>query len=121
LIQLTPHMRILVATEPADFRKGIDGIARLCRETLGADPFSGTVYVFRNRRATSIKLLVYDTQGFWLFQKRLSKGKFRCWPSRGENGVSALAAHELTVLLFGGDPAAARAVPTWRRVVARAL
>jgi hypothetical protein len=66
VIQLTPHMRVLVAVEPADFRCGIDGLVRLCRERLGADPFSGAVFVFRNRRKTAVKLVVYDGQGFWL-------------------------------------------------------
>jgi len=60
MIAITPQMRVLVCIEPADFRKGIDGIARLCREVLAQEPFSGTVYVFRNRRGTAIKLLVYD-------------------------------------------------------------
>jgi transposase len=55
MIQITPQMRVLVAIEPADFRRGIDGLARVCRETLSADPMSGTVYVFRNRRCTAIK------------------------------------------------------------------
>lgn len=50
MIQLTPHMRILVAVEPADFRKGIDGLARVCKEQLRHDPFKGIVFVFRNRR-----------------------------------------------------------------------
>ena len=71
MIQLTPHMRILVAVEPVDFRKGIDGLVRLAREQLRADPFSGSVFVFRSRRGTAIRLLVYDGQGFWLAQKRL--------------------------------------------------
>ncbi len=60
MIQLTRHMRILVAIEPADFRKGIDGLAAVCRGHLYEDPFSGTVFVFRNRRATAVKILVYD-------------------------------------------------------------
>jgi len=68
VIQLTTHMRILVAIEPADFRKGIDGLAEVCRARLDQDPFQGTVFVFRNRRATAIKILVYDGQGFWLCQ-----------------------------------------------------
>lgn len=72
MIQLTPQMRILVAIEPADFRKGIDGLARVCKEVLKQDPFSGWVFVFRNRPATALKALVYDGQGFWLFHKRLS-------------------------------------------------
>ncbi len=74
MIQITPQMRVLVAVEAADFRRGIDGLAQLCRATLRTDPFTGTVFVFRNRRRTAIKLLVYDGQGFWLCYKRLSKG-----------------------------------------------
>jgi len=115
MIQITPQMRVLVAIRPADFRSGIDGLARLCREGLRADPFSGTVFVFRNRRGTGIKLLVYDGQGFWLCYKRLSEGRFRWWPSSAED-VKSLEAHELWVLLFGGDPGATRAAPMWRRV-----
>jgi len=71
MIQITPQMRIVVAIEPADFRKGIDGLARLCQEVLKHDPFRGWVFVFRNRRATALKILVYDGQGFWLCHKRL--------------------------------------------------
>src|SRR5690606_7546784 len=77
LIQLPPQLRILVATEPVDFRKGIDGLAAVVKGLLEDDPFSGAVFVFRNRRATAIKVLVYDGQGFWLCLKRLSSGRFR--------------------------------------------
>ena len=69
MLQITPQMRILVAIEPADFRCGIDGLARVCREVLQEDPFGGWVFVFRNRRATAVKVLVYDGQGFWLCHK----------------------------------------------------
>ncbi len=117
MIQITPHMRILVAVEPVDFRKGIDGLAALCRQALEADPFSGGVFVFRNRRRTSIKILVYDSQGFWLCQKRLSSGRFRFWPAGGRGGAQMLEAHQLQLLLSGGDPEAAKtAPPPWRRV-----
>ena len=61
MIQITPQMRILVAVDAQDFRKGIDGLARICREVLEADPFGGTLVVFRNRRGTAIKCLVYDS------------------------------------------------------------
>ena len=61
MIQVTPQMRILLAVAPADFRRGMDGLARLCRDVLQADPFSGAVFVFRNRRATAIKILLYDS------------------------------------------------------------
>src|SRR5439155_6135334 len=66
MIQITPQMRILVGVEAVDFRKGIDGLARTCREVLAADPFSGWLFVFRNRRQTALRILVYDGQGFWL-------------------------------------------------------
>jgi transposase len=107
-------MRVLVAIEPADFRRGIDGLARMCQEALNSDPFSGTVFVFRNRRKTAVKLLVYDGQGFWLCHKRLSSKRFRFWPKQGDRGASVLEAHELTVLLRGGDPDSTRASPEWR-------
>ena len=116
MIQVTPQMRILVAVEPADFRKGIDGLARVCRETLRQDPFSGYVFVFGNRCRKAIKILVYDGQGFWLCQKRLSKGRFPWWPQQASAATEVLEAHQLTVLLSAGNPAAAKGAPAWRRV-----
>jgi transposase len=116
MLQVTSQMRVLVAVEPADFRRGIDGLAALCRSRLRTDPFSGTVFVFRNRRRTAIKALVYDGQGFWICQKRLSKGRFRYWPTSTVGPMTSLEAHELTVLLSGGEPRGTKAVPPWRRV-----
>jgi transposase len=116
MMQLTAQMRILVAVEPVDFRKGIDGLCRVCRAALDADPFSGVVVVFRSRRGTAVKILAYDGQGFWLCQKRLSQGRFGYWP-RGDGAVKReLLAHQLQVLLAGGDPEATRAAPQWRSV-----
>jgi transposase len=117
MMQLTPQMRILVCVEPVDFRAGIDGLCRICRQALGADPLSGAVFVFRSRRGTAIKLLAYDGQGYWLCQKRLSEGRFRYWP-RGNGAVQReLLAHELQVLLYGGNPDATQAAPQWRPVI----
>ena len=95
MIQITPQMRIMVAIEPTDFRRGIDGLARVCKEVLKQDPFSGWVFVFRNRPATALKALVYDGQGFWLCHKRLSSGKFRWWPAAPQAAAKVLAAHQL--------------------------
>lgn len=121
MIQVTPQMRVLVALEPADFRKGIDGLARLAKAELQSDPFSGTLFVFRNRRATAIKCLVYDGQGFWLCQKRLSAGRFRFWPkSSSSDKARAFEVHELAVLLRAGDFEATAALEQWRPVAARA-
>ena len=117
MIQITPHMRILVAIEPADFRKGIDGISQLCRERLQSDPFSGALFIFRNRRRTAIKILVYDGQGYWVLHKRLSKGRFAWWPRQnGASGVR-MKAHELQVLICAGNPSATCAAPEWRKVI----
>ena len=115
MIQITPQMRILVAVEPADFRKGIDGLSQQCRNVFEENPFSGTVFVFRNRRKTAIKALVYHGQGFWLCQKRLSKGRFKHWPS-GNELLSELEAHELLILLRGGDPSEVVTAAVWRDV-----
>jgi transposase len=60
MVQLAPQFRILLACEPVDFRKGIDSLAAVCRAQLDSDPFSGSVFVFRNRSGTAIKLLAYD-------------------------------------------------------------
>lgn len=117
MMQLTPQMRILVALEPQDFRKGIDGLCRVCREALSSDPFSGAVFVFRNRRRTSMRLLAYDGQGFWLCHKRWSKGRFRYWPQRSGTTRLELLAHEVQVLLRGGDPTAIQAAPAWRPIL----
>lgn len=116
MIQVTPQMRILMAIEPADFRNGIDGLARRCRQVLESDPFSGHVFVFRNKSATSIKILVYDGQGFWLCQKRLSTGKFKWWPKADGDRKSPLAAHQLQMLIWNGDPNASKVAPMWRKI-----
>lgn len=118
MIQVTPQMKVLVAVAPVDFRKGIDGLAAIVRSEFLENPLSGSVFVFRNRRATAIKALVYDGQGFWLCLKRLSSGRFRFWPreTRADERGRRLLAHELGVLLSGGDFEATGSSPQWRRV-----
>ena len=116
MIQITPQMKILVAIDSVDGRKGIDSLARLCQEKLETDPFSGCLFLFRSRRGTSIRLLVYDGQGFWLAQKRLSKGRFPWWPT-GKQAARPLEVHQAQMLLAAGNPETA-AAPVWRRVSA---
>jgi len=100
MIQLHANSAILLATQPADFRKGIDGMQALCQNELNCSPRSGTLFVFINRRKTMVRALVYDRTGFWLMTKRLSKGKFQGWPSN-DRPVSSLGAKQLRVLLLG--------------------
>jgi transposase len=119
MIQITSQMRILLAVEAVDFRKGIDGLCGVCREVLGSDPFSGYLFVFRNRRATAIKVLVYDGQGYWLCQKRLSRGRFGWWPQRDREKLARLLAHELQVLIWNGNPSGGQVAPLWKRLPSR--
>lgn len=98
-------VQVMMATRPVDFRKGIDGLAAVVRETMGADPFSGTVYVFRSKRADRAKLVFWDGSGVVLVAKRLEEGRF-CWP-KVQDGVVRLTAAQLSALLEGLD---------WKRV-----
>lgn len=98
-------VRVMVATKPVDFRKGMERLAMLVREHMKGDPFSAAVYVFRAKRADRIKRILWDRTGLCLYAKRLEDGVFR-WP-KIEDGVMRLSAAELAALLEGLD---------WRRV-----
>lgn len=119
MISIAPQMRILVAVDPVDFRKGIDGLGCVCRAHLKEEPMSGGVFVFRNRRGTAIKILVYDGQGYWLCQKRLSSGRYRWWPESATEAVRELEARELQLVLWNGNPKRAAMGPLWRRLGVR--
>ena len=114
-MQLTPQSHIFLACEPADFRRGIDGLAALCRQRLREDPMAGAIFVFRNRRGTALKLLSYDGQGYWLCQKRLSQGRLHWWPSTPQ-ASERLTARELQILLWNGNPKTVELAEDWRRV-----
>jgi transposase len=115
MLQLTPQSRIFLATQPVDFRKGIDGLAAVCRQVLGSNPLEGAIYVFRNRTGTALKLLLYDGQGYWLMMKRLSQGRFAWWPDSTDAQVP-LSARELIIVLWNGHPERAQMARDWRRV-----
>ena len=116
MIQITPQMRILLAVEPVDFRKGIDGLVGLCRQKLEIDPFSGALFVFSSRSRKSIKLLCYDGQGYFLCQKRLSQGRFSWWPTLTDQRTHRLEAHQMQLLLWNGNPNATTAAPLWKPI-----
>ena len=115
MIQLLPQLKILLACQPVDFRRGIDGLAALCRKDLAEDPISGKLYVFRNRSGTSIKMICYDGVGYWMFTRRFSRGRLRWWP-QAHSPVYCLQAQELSVLLYNGLPDKAAFVEAWRKV-----
>jgi transposase len=92
-------VKVLVATRPVDFRRGMDGLARTVKEELTADPYSGVVYVFRAKRSDRIKLLYWDGSGLVLYAKRLEQGGFR-WP-KIEGGVMRMTSVQLAALVAG--------------------
>lgn len=121
MLQLLPQLKILLAYQPVDFRKGIDSLVALCNNHLDQDPFSGSLFVFRNRSGTSLKLLVYDGHGFWLCIRRFSQGRLRWWPQPSETLPSdtllhRLEAQQLQVLLYNGLPEQAGFVAPWRKI-----
>lgn len=98
MIPITNTHKIYIACQAVDFRKGIDGYAALCRSQLQLNPFSGHCFIFRNKRRTALKILLYDGTGFWLCHKRLSKGQFQQWPNSG-NQVVSIEPKKLSLLL----------------------
>ena len=113
---LTPSTRILLAIAPTDFRRGIDSLCAVCRDNFEQDPMSGILFVFRNRAGTAIRILAFDGGGFWLLHKRFSSGKLRYWPKDEGEPLSPMAAKELQVLIYNGDPSTAQFAEEWRKV-----
>lgn len=102
MIMLTSQSHIWLATKPADFRCGIDGLAALCRQQFKQDPRNGHLFVFINRSRTMLRVLCYDGNGFWLITKRLSQGCFAPWPTT-QASLTPVAAKALRALLLGAD------------------
>ena len=116
MIQVTAQTRIFFCMKFVDFRKGIDGLAAVCRLHLNMDPMDGAVFVFRNRTGTSLRLLFYDGQGFWLCAKRLSQGKFHWWPTERNIVYSSVMPRDLLTLLWNGNPQKAGFSDEWRKI-----
>jgi transposase len=117
MIQLLPQLKIFLAYQPVDFRKGIDGLVSLCRNELEADPYDGSAFVFRNRRGTALRILTFDGHGFWLCIRRFSRGTLQWWPTPNTHSrLHPLQAHQLSVLLYNGLPDRASFLPPWREL-----
>ncbi len=101
MIAIPGGARVLIATRPVDFRKGMDGLAAVVKEHLRADPYSGAIFVFRAKRADRVKLILWDGTGLCLFTKRLEQSTFR-WP-KIEDGVMRLTPSQLSALIEGLD------------------
>ena len=109
MLSLPSALRIFLATEPADMRKGFDGLSQLVRERIAQDPLSGHLFVFRNKRRDRVKILYWDRDGFALWYKRLEKGTFR-FPEAKDGRVEVTPA-EMAAVLEGIDLSRARRFP----------
>jgi transposase len=101
MIGLLPTTMIFLASAPTDLRKAYDGLAALVRQSLGQDPLSGSLYVFCNRRRDRIKILFWESGGYWLCARRLEEGTFG-WPTV-EGNCARFRREELLLLLGGID------------------
>ena len=110
-----PTVSILLCTRHADMRKSFDGLIGLVREHLEADPLSGQLFVFRNKRGDRIKLLYWDEDGFVIWYKRLEQGTFRLPAATGDTCGVAIRAADLTMLLDGVDLSSVKRTKRYRR------
>lgn len=111
MIQLTSQQHLFVWVLAIDFRKGLDSLIGYCRSKLKENPFSGSIFAFRNRKGNAVKLLTYDGTGFWLMHKRFSQGALKYWPRTQDEKICATT---LMVILNQGQPAEMSA--SWREL-----
>ncbi len=102
MLSVSANHRVLLAESPVDFRCGIDGLEAICRLQLEENPFSGTLFIFHNRRGTQIRILCYDGQGFWLITKRLSQGRWK-WPCSSLQETRQLSLQQLQNLIWNNE------------------
>ena len=92
--------RVYLACGHTDMRKSINGLTMIVESRFKLDPFDGALFVFCNRSRDRVKILEWDGDGFWLYLKRLEKGRFK-WPSPGDDATMTLTGEELSYLLGG--------------------
>jgi len=116
MITVSPQSKIYIAIEPIDFRNGINGLGKICKKKLKQNPMGGAFFAFRNRLKTTIKILIYDGESFWLFTRRLSRGKIKWWPKTLKS--SGMITHkEFQVLLMNGDPGPVEFGNDWKKLI----
>lgn len=113
MLNFPPSVRMFLCLEPADMRRGFDGLARMAEEVCQGDPFSGHLFVFCNRRRDRVKVLYWDRDGYALWYKRLEEGVFRFPLSEGSS--CEMTAEELWALLSGIDLASAKRSRRYQR------
>ncbi len=120
MLALSHGLDVFVVHEPVSFGKGIDGLSLYCEAVLGKNPLSGALFVFRNKARTMLRVLFFDGGRVWLVTAKQVGGKIPWWP-KGDGPLSALAARELSILLYGGYARAAHFAPDYRKIRGREL
>ena len=119
MLSLPPTIRIWLSAQPADLRKSFDTLAALVRDGLRGDPLSGDIFVFRNKAADRIKLLVWEEDGYAIWYKRLEIGTFR-FPAAGDDSPQIeIRAADLIMLLAGVDLSSVKRSKRYHRPVPR--
>jgi transposase len=122
VLSLPPSVRVFVATQPVDGRKGADSLMVIVRDVLRHDPLGGHLFVFFSRRCDRVRIVYWDRNGFALWSKRLERGRFRlAFSPDGKLAASAIEAAELALILEGIDLAGARRRPRWEPAKSSAL
>lgn len=115
MLSLPPSVRLFVATQPVDGRKGADSLMVLVRDVFRHDPLGGHLFIFFSRRCDRVRIVYWDRNGFAMWSKRLERGRFRPgFGADGKLGVSAIEAAELALIVEGIDLAGARHRPRWQ-------
>ncbi|MCK5486265.1 MAG: IS66 family insertion sequence element accessory protein TnpB [Desulfobacterales bacterium] len=115
MITVSPTAKIFLAVESVDFRNGINGLGKICRQKLKQDPMKGAFFAFRNRSKTTIKILIYDGESFWLVIRRLSRGKIKWWPTT-LSSPGTITPKEFQILLLNGNPEPAEFGDDWKKL-----
>jgi transposase len=114
VLSLPPSVRLFMATQAVDGRKGVDSLMVLVRDVLKHDPLSGHLFIFFSRRCDRVRVVYWDRTGFAMWTKRLERGKFRPSFVDGRLDVTAIEAAQLALIVEGIDLAGARHRPRWR-------
>jgi transposase len=114
MLSLPPSVRLFVATQLVDGRKGADSLMVIVRDVFGQDPLSGHLFIFFTMRRDGVRIVYWDRNGFATWTKRLERGRFTLsFGTESTLGATPIEAAELALILEGIDLAGARRRPRW--------
>lgn len=115
MLSLPPSVRLFMATQPVDGRKGADSLMAMVREVFAHDPLSGHLFIFFSRRCERVRIVYWDRNGYAMWTKRLERGRFRpAFDAGGAMSARAIEAAQLALVIEGIELAGARHRPRWQ-------